>query len=48
MAFVGQTINPWEVPVKQAVQVMQKIWNATSDIEYEITSSSGIFQKVRD
>jgi hypothetical protein len=46
MAFVGQTADPWDVPVKQAIKVMQKIWDATSDIEYEITSSSPVYQKV--
>jgi hypothetical protein len=25
MAFVGETINPWEVPVKQSIVVMQMI-----------------------
>jgi len=48
MAFVGQTVDPWDVPVKQAVQVMQKIWDATNDSEYEITASSAVFQKVYD
>ena len=48
MEFVGQTADPWDVPVKQAVQVMQKIWDVTSTYEYEITSSSIIYQKVCD
>ena len=48
MAFVGQTTNPWDVLVKQSVQVMQKIWDATSCYEYEITASAAIYQKVRD
>jgi len=48
MAFVGQTVNPWDVPVKQSVQVMQKIWDATSHYEYEITASAAIYQKVHD
>jgi hypothetical protein len=48
MAFVGQTADPWDVPVKQSVQVMQKIWDATSRYEYEITASAAIYQKVRD
>ena len=43
MAFVGQTVDPWDVPIKQAVQVMQKIWNATNGSEYEITASSAVF-----
>jgi hypothetical protein len=48
IAFVGQTANPWDVPVKQAIEVMQKIWDATTDIEYEITSSTAVHQKVFD
>lgn len=48
MAFVGQTADPWDVPIKQAVKVMQKIWDATTDIEYEITSSSAVCHKVCD
>jgi hypothetical protein len=48
MVFVGQTADPWDVPVKQSVQVMQKIWDATSRYEYEITASAAIYQKVRD
>jgi hypothetical protein len=47
MAFVGQTYNPWDVPVKQALIVMQKIWDACSAYQYEITSSSAVYQKVR-
>jgi hypothetical protein len=47
MAFVGQTADPWDVPVKQAVKVMQKIWDATTDNEYEITTSTAVFHKVR-
>ena len=46
MAFVGQTANPWDVPIKQAVLVMQKIWDATTDNEYKITMSTAVFQKV--
>ncbi|KAH9014123.1 hypothetical protein EDB84DRAFT_1443962 [Lactarius hengduanensis] len=45
MAFVGQTADPWDVPIKQAVEVMQKIWDATNGHEYEITSSSAVCQK---
>lgn len=48
MAFVGQTTDPWDVPVKQSVKVMQKIWDATSGRQYEITSSTAIYQKVCD
>jgi len=25
MAFVGQTMDPWDVPVKQSALIMQKI-----------------------
>jgi hypothetical protein len=46
MAFVGQTTNPWDVPAKQAVMVMQKIWNATSTHKYEIMTSTPIYKKV--
>ena len=48
MAFVSQTVDPWDVPVKQAVEVMQKIWDATSAHEYEITTSTPVYQKVCD
>jgi hypothetical protein len=48
MAFVGQTANPWDVPVKQAVEVMQKIWDATNGHEYKITPVSVVWQKVCD
>jgi hypothetical protein len=48
MAFVGQTADPWDVPVKQSVLVMQKIWDATSTYEYEITASTTVYNKVRD
>src|ERR1700737_4995771 len=48
MVFVSQTADPWEVPVRQAVEVMQKIWDATCDHEYEIMLSTPVFQKVCD
>lgn len=48
MAFVGQTNDPWDVPTKQSVEVMQKIWDATSNYEYEIATSTAIYQKVGD
>lgn len=48
MAFVGQTVNPWDVPVKQSVAVMQKIWDETSRIEYKITTDTAVYHKVRD
>ena len=46
MAFVGQTVDPWDVPVKQAVVVMQKIWDAIGSLPYEIMSSSVVYLKV--
>lgn len=46
MAFVGQTSDPWDVPIKQSVEVMQKIWDATSGNEFEITTSTAIYHKV--
>jgi hypothetical protein len=46
MAFVGQTMNPWDVPVKQSSTVMQKIWDATSNYEYEVTTDSAVYHKV--
>ena len=33
MAFVCQTVDSWDVPIKQAVAIMQKIWNAISHCE---------------
>ena len=48
MAFVGQTADPWDVPVKQSVKVMQKIWDETNTYQYEITTSTTVYQKVRD
>jgi hypothetical protein len=48
MAFVGQTKNPWDVPVKQTILVMQKIWNATSNFEYSVTTDTAVYHKVRD
>jgi hypothetical protein len=48
MAFVGQTVDPWDVPSKQSIKVMQNIWDATSEHVYEITTSTAIYQKVRD
>ena len=46
MAFVGQTTNSWDVPVKQSVKVMQKIWDETNSYQYEITTSTSVYQKV--
>ena len=48
MAFVGQTMNPWEVPVKQSISVMQMIWDATSSYEYAVTTDTAVYHKVRD
>jgi hypothetical protein len=48
MAFVGQTADPWEVPVKHSVAVLQKIWDATNANEYKITALSSIHQKVNE
>ena len=48
MAFVGQTTDPWDVPTKQSVKVMQKIWDSTNGNEYEISTSTAIYQKVGD
>ena len=48
MAFVGQTADPWDVPVKQSVKVMQKIWDETNNYQYEITTSTAVYQKVCD
>ena len=36
------------MPVKQAVEVMQKIWDATCHREYKITPSTPVCQKVCD
>jgi hypothetical protein len=47
MAYVGQAMNPWEIPAKLAVEVMQKIWDALGGPDYIITTSSAVYQKVR-
>jgi hypothetical protein len=46
MEFVSKTADPWDVPVKQVIKVMQKIWDVTSFYNYEIILSSIIYQKV--
>ena len=46
MSFVSQSVNPWDVPSKCALEVMQTIWNATSGNEYQITTSTAVYQKV--
>jgi len=48
MAFVGQTMDSWDVPVKQSVLIMQKIWDATSTYEYEMTASTAVYKKVQN
>ena len=48
MAFISQTADPWDVPVKQSVKVMQKIWDETNTYQYEITTSTTVYQKVHD
>ena len=48
MAFISQTTNPWEVPTLQALEVMQKIWNATCVYEYKIMLETDVYHKVRD
>jgi hypothetical protein len=48
MEFFGQTADPWDVPVKQSVKVMQKIWDETNSYQYEITTSTSVHQKVCD
>ena len=48
MVFVGQTVDPWDVPAKRSVKVMQNIWDAASEHVYEITTSTAVYQKVRD
>ncbi|KAI9463520.1 hypothetical protein BJY52DRAFT_1221525 [Lactarius psammicola] len=45
MAFIGQTANPWDVPIKQAIKVMQKIWNETNGNDYMIMPTSMVCQK---
>jgi hypothetical protein len=46
ITFVSQTADPWDVPVRQAIEVMQKIWDATSDDKYEIMTSTLVYQRV--
>jgi hypothetical protein len=48
MAFVGQMMDPWDVPVKQSTLVMQKIWDATHTHEYKITEDTPVYKKVRN
>jgi hypothetical protein len=46
MAYVGQLMDPWDVPAKQAVEMMQKIWDGTGGQDYDITTSTAVYQKV--
>ena len=46
MSFVGQSVDPWDVSAKRAVEVMQAIWDATNDKVYEVTTSTMVYQKV--
>ena len=46
ITFIAQTRDPWDVPVMQAVDVMQKIWNMTSSFKYKIMTSTPVYQKV--
>ena len=48
MAYVGQSMDPWDIPAKLAVETMQKIWDATGGPAYEIMTSSPVYQKVCD
>jgi hypothetical protein len=47
MTYVGELMNPWDVPAKQAMEKMQVIWAETGGAEYEITDSTPIYRKVR-
>jgi hypothetical protein len=47
MAYVGQLMDPWDMPPKLAVKTMQKIWDVTDGKDYEITTTTAVYQKVR-
>jgi hypothetical protein len=47
MTYVGELEGPWDVPAKQAVEKMQVIWDRTDGIDYKITESTPVYQKVR-
>jgi hypothetical protein len=47
MTYVGELMNPWDVPAKQAMEKMQVIWAETGGTEYKITDSTPIYRKVR-
>ena len=40
-------MDPWDVPAKQAVVVMQVIWNATNGNDYEGTTFTVVYQKIQ-
>src|SRR5882762_4264065 len=46
MAYVGQLMDPWDIPAKQAIETMQKIWDTTGGPDYVITTSTAVYQKV--
>lgn len=46
MAYVGQTADPWQMPVRRAVRVMQNIWDASGAYEYKVTRNTFVYQKV--
>ena len=46
MGVVGQSMDPWDVPAKWAVEMMQAIWDVTNDKVYEVTTSTMVYQKV--
>ncbi|KAF8268670.1 hypothetical protein EI94DRAFT_1800187 [Lactarius quietus] len=46
MTFVAQTADPWDIPVAQALEVMQKIWDVTSSFKYKIETSSAYIKKL--
>jgi hypothetical protein len=48
MAFVGQLMDPWDVPAMLAVEKMQVIWDVTAIQDYEITTSTHVYRKVCD
>ena len=45
-AFIGQSMDPWDVPAKQVLEMMQMIWDATNDSDYHITISTAVYHKV--
>jgi hypothetical protein len=47
MAYVGQSMDPWDMPPKLAVKTMQTIWNATGGKDYEVTALTAVYQKVQ-